>query len=118
MKIHSENSGHKQQPNRRARLVQAFVVALLMAMAIPALAEERAIVNRVAPVYPEMAKRMRIAGTVKLSVTVDAEGKVTASKPISGNGMLATAAEEAVKRWKFESGSGATTQEVSLNFSL
>jgi hypothetical protein len=35
-------------------------------------AEERAVKSRVAPVYPEIAKRMRISGVVKLEVTVDA----------------------------------------------
>jgi len=32
--------------------------------------------------------------------------------------MLSPAAEEAVKKWKFESGSGESTVNVELNFSL
>jgi TonB family protein len=31
----------------------------------------------VAPVYPEVAKRLRVTGVVKLEVTVNADGKVT-----------------------------------------
>jgi outer membrane biosynthesis protein TonB len=49
---------------------------------------------------------------------VDADGKVTDVKPVSGNRMLSVAAEDAVRRWKFESGAGVATVEVSVNFAL
>jgi TonB family protein len=101
------------------RLMQAAALALMVTMAVPARAsDERAVKSRVAPAYPEIAKRMRISGVVRLSVTVDAEGKVTDVKPLSGNGMLSTAATDAVRRWRFEPGSGVSTVEVALNFSL
>jgi TonB family protein len=106
---------------RRAgvRLMQAAALALLVTLAIPArAADDRAVKTRVAPVYPEVAKRMRITGAVVLSVTVDAEGKVTDVKKVSGNGMLSVSAEDAVRKWKFASGAGAATMEVSLNFAL
>jgi outer membrane biosynthesis protein TonB len=32
--------------------------------------------------------------------------------------MLAVAAEDAVRRWRFEPGPGVSTVEVSLNFAL
>jgi TonB family protein len=95
------------------------VLALVVALAMPArAADERGIKSRVAPTYPEIAKRMRISGMVRLAVTVDPEGNVTGVKPISGNGMLAVAAEDAVRRWRFEPGPGVSTVEVSLNFAL
>jgi TonB family protein len=50
--------------------------------------------------------------------TVDADGRVTAVKTLSGNHMLSTAAEEAVRRWKFEPGPGTSSVNVSLNFAL
>jgi TonB family protein len=106
---------------RRAgvRLMQAAVLALVVALAMPArAADERAVKTKVAPTYPEIAKRMRVSGVVRLAVTVDSEGKVTGVKPISGNGMLSVAAEDAVRRWRFEPGAGASTVEVSLGFSL
>jgi len=55
---------------------------------------------------------------VRLEVTVDAEGKVTDVKKVSGNGMLSNAAEDAVRKWRFESGAGSSTVEVILNFAL
>ncbi len=98
------------------RLILACALALSLAM--PSGAEERAVKQRAQAVYPEIAKRMRVEGVVKLSVTVDADGKVLDVKTISGNHMLSTAAEEAVRKWKFESGAGVSTVEVSMNFAL
>jgi TonB family protein len=101
------------------RLMQAIVLALMVALTIPAMAAEaRAVRSRVAPIYPEVAKRMRIGGVVKLEATVDAEGNVTSVKMISGNSLLAFAAEDAVRKWKFESGPGTAKVEVSLTFAL
>jgi TonB family protein len=110
------------QPSMRrpsgVRLMQAAVLALMVALALPAHAEERAVKSRVQAVYPEIAKRMRISGDVKLAVTVDADGKVTDAKATSGNRMLSAAAEDAVRKWKFESGAGVSTEEVTISFAL
>jgi TonB family protein len=102
-----------------ARLMQAAALALLVALTMPArAADARAVKSRVSPVYPVIAKRMNITSVVKLSATVDAEGNVTDVKEISGNRALSQAAEEAVRKWRFESGAGASTVEVSVNFAL
>jgi len=79
-------------------------------------ADERAIKSRVAPVYPEIAKRMRISGMVRLEVTVDPDGKVADVKPVSGNGVLSQAAQDAVRKWKFAPGPEQTIMNVDLNF--
>jgi TonB family protein len=100
-------------------LFQAAVLALGLAMAMPArAADERAVKSRISPVYPEIAKRMRISGLVTVEVKVDADGKVSDVKTLSGNRVLSNAAEEAVRRWKFEPGAGQSTVDVSINFSL
>jgi TonB family protein len=100
------------------RLAQVGAVTLLLALALPAHAADRAVKSRVPPAYPEMAKRMKISGAVKLQVTVDASGSVTDVKPLDGNRMLTPAAEDAVRKWKFESGDGAATMEVEVRFAL
>jgi TonB family protein len=105
---------------RRAalRLLQAAALGLVVALATPARAADgRAVKSRFPPTYPEIAKRMRVSGIVRLSVTVDTEGKVTDVKPLSGNTMLSQAAAEAVRRWRFEPGS-ESTEEIALNFNL
>jgi TonB family protein len=102
-----------------ARLILAVALALMVASATPArAADQRAVLTRSAPVYPEIARRMKISGVVRLEVTVDASGKVTDVKTLSGNHMLSSAAEDAVRKWKFEPGPGVSTVEESLNFAL
>jgi TonB family protein len=58
----------------------------------------RKIVNRVTPIYPELAKKMQIAGTVKVEATVAPNGKVKSTKVIGGSPVLTKAAIEA---WKW-----------------
>ncbi|MFZ1085696.1 MAG: energy transducer TonB [Terracidiphilus sp.] len=99
-------------------MFQAATLALLLVLNIPSGAEDRAIKLRINPVYPEIARRMRIEGIVVVSVTVDADGKVTDVKPVSGNRTLSIAAEDSVRKWKFVAGTGVTIVEVSINFSL
>jgi TonB family protein len=81
-------------------------------------ADERAIKTRVSPVYPEIAKRLRITGAVRVEAVVDPEGKVSDVKTVSGNHMLSSAAEDAVRKWKFAPGATVSTVDVDLNFAL
>jgi TonB family protein len=99
-------------------VLQSALFALLLTVAMPAHAADRAVKVRVPPVYPEMAKRMKISGSVRVQVTIDASGAVTAVKALDGNRMLSQAAEDAVKKWKYEAGDGPVTTEVTLNFAL
>ena len=102
-----------------AGVLTAALLALVLAPAMQAhAADGRAVRSRVAPVYPEIAKRMRVTGVVKLSVTVDEDGKVTDVKPVSGNQMLSFAAQQAVRKWKFAPGAGSATVQVDVNFEL
>jgi TonB family protein len=61
---------------------------------------------------------MKITGAVKMEATVDATGNVTDVKVLEGNTMLANAAEEAVRKWKYEAASGTTTETVTLKFNM
>jgi len=104
---------------RRAGMGVLGVCTLALGLALPAgAADERSVKSRVAPNYPEIAKRMRIGGVVEVQATVDAEGKVTDAKAISGSRVLALAAEDAVRKWKFESGAGVSKVTVQINFAL
>jgi TonB family protein len=101
------------------RLFQAAALAMLVSLALPArAADDRPVKQRVAPVYPEIAKRMKIGGEVKLSATVDATGKVTDVKTVSGNHMLSVAAEDAVRKWRFEAGAGEAHVDVAVTFNV
>jgi TonB family protein len=99
------------------RLTQTAALAIIVALAFPARAdEERDVIIRVTPTYPVLAERMKITGTVKVEATVDAKGKVLDAKGINGNRILIPAAEEAVRRWHFDTGTGTVKVEVEVGF--
>jgi TonB family protein len=81
-------------------------------------ADTRKSVKTVPPVYPAIAVKMRVEGTVKLDATIDPDGSVSDVKVVSGHQLLVQAAIEAVKKWKYESGDGKSTQSVSVEFAL
>jgi TonB family protein len=101
------------------KLLQAAVLALVVTSAMLArAADDRAVKARVAPIYPEIARRMKVSGTVNIQATVDADGKVNDAKTVGGNRLLAPAAEDAVRKWSFASGSGTSKVNVEVNFTL
>jgi TonB family protein len=59
------------------------------------------LINRVAPLYPPLARQARIQGTVMLLAVINKSGDVQSVQLISGHPMLAPAAIAAVKQWKY-----------------
>jgi protein TonB len=76
----------------------------------------RKVKTKVAPEYPELARRMNIVGVVKIQVTVAANGSVKNAKVIGGHPLLADTALEAVKQWRYEPATGETTGLVEFHF--
>lgn len=60
------------------------------------------LISRVNPVYPTLAKNQHVAGNVTIDALIDASGRVTTMKVISGPAMLHQAAMDALKQWKYE----------------
>jgi len=60
------------------------------------------LVKKVAPVYPPLARQARIQGVVVLKVVINKAGEVYNMQLISGHPMLAPAAIDAVKQWKYQ----------------
>ena len=60
------------------------------------------LVRKVPPSYPPLARQARIQGTVILQATISKEGSIENLQLISGHPMLAPAAIEAVKQWKYK----------------
>jgi protein TonB len=56
----------------------------------------------VPPVYPPLASKVRVSGTVILEATLTAEGKVEEIKVVSGHPLLVDAAIHCVKQWIYE----------------
>jgi|SRR6185503_14792825 len=53
------------------------------------------------PIYPELAKRMRVQGAVNVQVLVDESGRVISAKAISGSPFLTTEAQKAALQARF-----------------
>ena len=93
------------------------------AMKLSSAAAEQSLLRRVEPEYPEEARQQKIEGSVVLDIHIRADGGVQEVKLVSGPSLLARAAIEAVKQWRFKPRevSGHLTEmqtRVTLNFTL
>jgi TonB family protein len=104
-----QSKWNRQEYGRFGRAcLQAAAAALILMVAATAHAStDRVVKSRVSASYPELAKRLKIDGVVKLEATVDADGKVTGVKTLSGSKALSQAAEDAVSKWTFVPGPSA-----------
>jgi protein TonB len=59
------------------------------------------VISKAQPVYPADAKAARIQGTVVISAIIGKDGSVQTMRLVSGHPMLAPAAMDAVKQWKY-----------------
>jgi len=72
--------------------------------------------SKVQPMYPELARKMNISGTVKIEVVVAPNGNVKQARVIGGHPVLATSALDAAKKWKFEPAGGESTGIIDFKF--
>jgi TonB family protein len=72
--------------------------------------------TRVWPSYPELARKMNIGGTVKVEVVVLANGTVKDARVVGGHPVLAGAALEAAKKWRFEPAPAQSTGIIDFKF--
>jgi TonB family protein len=105
----------------RRVIVSAVVLlasfGLALAQSVPETSPSgRKVVSRVAPVCPELARRMHIEGVVKLEAIVKPNGSVRTTRVLGGNPVLVEAATDAVTKWKFEPAANETTELVQLVF--
>jgi TonB family protein len=110
-------------PNELPNRVFALGVALLICVGAavntpPAFGQQldRRTKSKVVPNYPELAQRMKIAGVVRVQVTVSPSGSIKDTKIIGGHPLLATAALDAVKKWRFEAAAEESTGIVEFRF--
>lgn len=102
------------------------VPLLLLALAArPASSQEsdppgrvRQVLRRVAPIYPDLARRSQISGIVRLRATVAANGSVKSVEPLGGNPVLIKPAQTAVADWKYAPAPAETRELVELRFNL
>ena len=69
---------------------------------VPASVEAASIVTQAAPAYPPEARAKLIQGEVLLRAIIDKEGKISEVHVLSGDDLLAQAAMEAVRQWRYK----------------
>lgn len=93
-----------------SRAIANIFAFILAASCVSGSAEEmRKVRSQVRPELPEMARQMKLKGTVRLEVEVAADGSVKATKPLGGHPLLIQSAEQAVRKWRFEPGAAGKT---------
>jgi TonB family protein len=60
------------------------------------------LISSVPPVYPMLAKNQHVSGNVQIDALIDATGRVTTMKVVSGPTLLQQAAMDALRQWKYQ----------------
>jgi protein TonB len=85
--------------------------------------DEGDLVHKVLPIYPPLARAARIQGQVVLQALISKQGVIENLKVLSGHPMLAPAAKEAVRQWRYRpyvlnNEPVEVETQITVNFSL
>jgi outer membrane biosynthesis protein TonB len=115
-------SREKEMPqDHRSKLTEMaartfLAMALMLSTAnLPAQDARKAITNP-APPYPEVAKKSRLTGIVKVQVVIAADGHIKSVRPIGGHPLLVDSVKETLKDWKYAPASSETTTVLEFDF--
>ncbi|HKV64328.1 MAG TPA: energy transducer TonB [Candidatus Acidoferrum sp.] len=98
--------------------VASFVVAvvlILSAVSLPA-QDNRKVLSNPEPPYPEVARRLRLSGVVKVQVTIAPDGKIKETKILGGHPIFVNSVEQTLKEWKYAASSTETTTQLEFTF--
>jgi protein TonB len=100
----------------------AMIAFLIVAISGPVLAQQtqlatnRKVLQKVEPHYPEMAKGLRLSGTVRVAVEVAQNGRVISAAVLGGHPVFTQVAVDAARHFRFETGPKQTEEVVTFNF--
>jgi TonB family protein len=120
--IHLDLDSGAASPASEAPATQAAVVSAADRVELSPQTAQNVTVS-VPPDYPLLARQMKVQGAVILQALISREGTIQELQIVSGPGILATAAREAVKQWRFkpyyQSGQPVETQaRITVNFTI
>ena len=78
--------------------------------------DSRKALSNPVPVYPEVAKKLNLVGTVKVQVVIGADGRIKEKNFVGGHPILVNSVEETLKDWKYAPAGGETTAQLEFNF--
>jgi len=124
------DSHHKVHPGSNSKKLEitnpaAPVARQAAPVAAPATnaAQRERLAEAIPPSYPPLAQHMNVQGSVVLEALIAADGSVQNLRKLSGPAILATAAQQAVRGWKFkpvfQNGMAVETKAtITVNFSI
>jgi len=69
-----------------------------------------------APVYPDVAKRLNLEGTVRIAAAMGPNGQIKETKAVGGHPVLVDSVLKALHDWKYEKASSETTVQLEFKF--
>src|SRR5713226_1967849 len=100
---------NEDQPESSAEALNAGLVgdgkqpsAPATPLAVGGDVKQAKLIFSVSPVYPTLAKNQHVSGSVMVDALIDANGRVTTMKVVSGPTLLQQAAMDALKQWKYQ----------------
>ncbi len=86
-------------------------------------AQRERLAEAIPPSYPALAQHMNVQGSVVLEALIGSDGAVQNLRKLSGPAILATAAQQAVRDWKFkpvyQNGQAVETRAtITVNFTI
>jgi protein TonB len=122
--VNLDLGGSKPRTSPPAQAAAVATTAGNAAEPEPASADAPEVVYRpVEPAYPRLAEQMKVEGSVTLQVNIDKTGNIVGTQVLSGPAILAAAAQEAVRQWRFrpryKNGTPVDTEaHVVVNFTI
>jgi len=101
------------------RAVQRIIITSLMltlAGGVASAQQARKVLSNPAPVYPDLAKRMHLSGSVKVNLVIGADGLIKETQFQGGHPVLVDAVEKALKQWKYAPANSETEILVEFKF--
>jgi outer membrane biosynthesis protein TonB len=106
---------HRSKLTKMAARTFLAMALMLSTANLPAQEARKAITNP-APPYPEVAKKFRLTGIVKVQVVIAADGHIKSVRPIGGHPVLVDSVKETLKDWKYAPASSETTTVLEFDF--
>jgi len=80
-------------------------------------AAKRRLIDHAAAAYPTLARSMALEGVVTVEALVEPDGSVKSVDIKGGHPVLAQAAANAIRRWRWESAAHESREAVEIKFS-
>ena len=105
------------RPKVKIAAICFFMAMTLMLTAVNLPAQSsRKVLSNPEPPYPEVARRLRLSGVVKVQVTIATDGKIKEAKITGGHPIFVNSVEQTLKEWKYAPASTETSAQLEFTF--